>query len=59
MFYFNKKEIKYQWVEPEDIYMLTFEPWGFEDDDIMEWDGYSVTGASTNFQAGMGPKQKV
>lgn len=46
-------------MEPEDIYMLTYEPWGFEDDEIMDWEGFSVTGATTSFQAGLGPKQKV
>ena len=25
----------------------------------MDWDGYSSTGATTSFQAGVGPKQKV
>jgi len=25
----------------------------------MEWDGYSRTGATTSFQTGLGPKQRV
>lgn len=51
--------MKYNFIEPEDVYTLTYEPWGFEEDEIMEWDGYSATGATTSFQTGIGPKQKV
>lgn len=32
IFYFNTLNLKYQFIEPEDIYQLTFEPWGFEEE---------------------------
>lgn len=32
IFYFNKHLLKYQFTEPEDLYMQTFEPWGYEED---------------------------
>ena len=51
--------MKYQFIEPEDVYMLTFEPWGFENEEIMDWPGYNPTGRTTSFQTGLGPKQRV
>lgn len=41
------------------MYTLLYEPWGFEENEIMQWDGFSNTGATTSFQSGLGPKQKV
>ena len=32
VFYFDKLQLKYQFIEPEDIYTLLYEPWGFEED---------------------------
>ena len=30
VFYFNKLKIRYQFIEPDDVYTLLFEPWGFD-----------------------------
>jgi hypothetical protein len=51
--------MKYEFVEPDDVYTLLFEPWGFEEEEIMEWRGFTHTGVTTAFQCGIGPKQKV
>jgi len=51
--------LRYSFIEPEDIYNLVFDSWGFDPDEILDWDGYSQTGATTCFQSGIGPKQKV
>ncbi len=59
VFFFNRSTIKYQFIEPEELYTLIYEPWGFEEEDIMTWDGYSRTGVTTSFQTGLGPKQRV
>jgi len=37
VFFFNKLDLKYNFIEPEDIYNLVFEPWGFGKDMIMDW----------------------
>ena len=41
------------------MYTLVYEPYNFDDDDVMEWQGYSRTGATTSFQTGLGPKQRI
>ena len=32
VFFFNKRSMKYEFVEPDDVYTLLFEPWGFEEE---------------------------
>lgn len=59
VFYFNKLKLKYEFIEPEDIYTLTYEKELFEDEEIMDWEGYTKTGVTNCFQIGLGPKQKV
>jgi hypothetical protein len=51
--------MKYSFLEPEDAYSMIFEPWGFDDEDINDWYGYSQNGRTTMFQSGLGPKQRV
>lgn len=58
-FYFNKGLLRYEWFEPEDMYTVLMEPWAFEDEDVMQWTGFSPTGRTTSFQMGLGPKQRV
>ena len=56
VFFFNKKDKKYLFVEPEDLYTYVLEPWAFENDECMEYDGYSVTGMSPHWQYSLGAK---
>lgn len=41
------------------MYTVLMEPWTFEDEDVMEWKGFSPTGRSTSYQTGLGPRQRV
>ena len=38
---------------------MYLEPWQFENDDVMEWRGFTPTGRTSSFQNGMGPKQRI
>lgn len=59
VFFFNKKDKKYYLIEPDDAYSNILEPWGFEDNEVFDYNGYTRTGMSTSFQVGLGPKERV
>jgi hypothetical protein len=58
-FFFNKKDKKYMITEPEDNYSASFEPWGFEDNEVFDYEGFTRTGMSSAFQVSIGPKERV
>lgn len=45
--------------EPEDNYSTSFEPWGFEDNEVFDYEGFTRTGMSSAFQVSIGPKERV
>ena len=59
VFFFNKKDRKYYLIEPDVAYSNIIEPWGFEDNEVFDYNGYTRTGMSTHFQVGLGPKERV
>ena len=58
-FFFNKKDKKYYITEPDDAYSNVLEPWGFEDNEVFDYVGYTQTGMTSAFQVGLGPKERV
>jgi hypothetical protein len=59
VFFFNKKDKKYYFIEPDDAYSTILEPWGFEDSEVFDYDGYTNTGMSSDFQVAMGSREQV
>ena len=51
--------LRYEFIEPDDIYTIILEPWQYENDDVEEWHGFTPTGRAFNFQTAIGPKQRV
>lgn len=58
-FFFNKKDKKYYIAEPDDAYSNVLEPWGFEDNEVFDYVGYTQTGMTSAFQVGLGPRERV
>jgi hypothetical protein len=50
---------KYQWVEPTDAFTALYRPFEYEEDEIMDWKGYTPTGCTASFKSGLGPRQRV
>ena len=46
-------------VEPEDMYTYILEPWAFDNDECMDYEGYTATGVSPHFQVSLGAKESV
>lgn len=59
VFFFNKKDKKYYFIEPDDAYSTILEPWGFEDSEVFDYDGYTNTGMSSDFQVAIGSRELV